>query len=335
MSQKVTIKEVAKHAGVAAMTVSRVLNKSGYVSQSVVDRVESAVTELGYVPNQLARSLRSKRTGSLALILTDITNPFFTTIARGAEDAASESSNLVLFCNTDENEDEEVRYMRALIEKRVDGVVLVPSHAGERSLELAASHGIPVVVIDREVSRTNVDVVRCESEKGTAELAKLLLDLGHRHFAVLTGRHGVSTSEGRVQIFGQTVQGFSPECTIAVHYGEFTVPSGREGVRAALGAKQRPTAVFATNNFISIGALQELRELGVSVPEEMALVGFDDLPLQLVSFPFLTVVSQPAYDMGRKAIELLLARINEPGKPFETILLPTDLIVRRSSGDHI
>ncbi len=335
MSAKITIKEVAKKAGVAAMTVSRVLNRSGYVSEDARSRVESAVAELGYVPNQLARGLRSKRTGTIALVVTDITNPFFTTMARGVEDAASDTSNLVLFCNTDENEAEEQRYMRLLIEKRVDGVLLVPAQAGQQSLELAKTHGVPVVVVDRAVSGQEVDVVRCDSRDGATRLADLLLIKGHQHFAVLAGHHGVSTTDDRVEAFVTAVKQSNPSNSIEVHYGDFSVRSGHENAKKILNAEPRPTAVFAANNFISIGALQEFRQQGISVPEDIALVGFDDLPAALVTFPFLTVVAQPAYEMGRRAVEQLFKRIENPEASPEEILLPTEIIVRASSGNGL
>jgi LacI family transcriptional regulator len=332
MSPKVTIREVAARAGVAAMTVSRVINRSGYVSEDARVRVERAISELGYVPNQLARGLRSKRTGTIALVVTDITNPFFTTMARGVEDAASDTSNLVLFCNTDENEEEEQRYMRLLIEKRVDGVLLVPAITGYRSLQLARAHNVPVVVLDRAVPDGAVDVVRCDSIDGTIRLAKLLLDRGHRGFAVLAGHAGVSTTEERIAAFSRAVT--QVDCTneVAVFYGDFTVESGSENARLALDLDPRPTAIFATNNFISIGALRALRERDVRVPEDMALVGFDDLPPALVSFPFLTVVSQPAYEMGRQAVHQLFRRIADPELIPSEILLPSEIIVRASSG---
>ncbi len=314
------------------MTVSRVLNRSGYVSEDARTRVERAVVELGYVPNQLARGLRSKKTGTIALVVTDITNPFFTTMARGVEDAASETSNLVLFCNTDENEDEELRYMRLLIEKRVDGVLLVPAKTSRNSLELAEAHGVPVVILDRAVESDNVDVVRCDSNSGSTKLAELLLSLGHRRYAILAGRQGVSTTEERIGSFSQAVTSADPQNRVDVFYGGFSVQSGHQNASMALDLHPRPTAVFATNNFISIGAQQEFQQRGVRIPEDIALVGFDDLPSVLVTFPFLTVVAQPAYEMGRRAVEQLFRRIEKPELETQEILLPTEVIVRASSG---
>ncbi|MGV3615739.1 MAG: LacI family DNA-binding transcriptional regulator [Fimbriimonas sp.] len=323
-----TIREVAERAGVATMTVSRVLNGSGYASETVRKRVLAAVDELGYMPNQLARSLRSQRTGTIALLLSDVTNPFFTTVARGVEDAASDAGSLVLLCNTDESEEEELRYMRMLVEKRVDGVLLVPARDGTESIALAKRHGVPVVAVDRRVADPSTDVVRCDSARGAAELGRLLRGLGHRRIAVLAGPQGVSTSDERVAAFVDSDE------DVAVFYGQFTQASGRQMVREALTSN--PTALFATNNFISIGAMQELHAQGRRVPEEIALVGFDDLPESLITFPFLTMVSQPAYEMGHRAVNRLHERLAAKTEPAPTeIVLPTHIVIRHSSGKKI
>src|SRR5512143_3389514 len=159
-----TIHDVAHRAGVSPITVSRVINHSGYASRETRVRVEAAVAELGYVPNRLARSLRSKRTHTLALVLTDITNPFFTTVARGVEDTASDAGFTVVFCNTDESETEEQKYLQVLLQQQVDGILLVPARSTPESVMMIQKQGTAVVVLDRKMpSDTEVDVVRCES----------------------------------------------------------------------------------------------------------------------------------------------------------------------------
>jgi LacI family transcriptional regulator len=335
LSKRITIREVAQLAGVSTMTVSRVINRSGYISESVTEKVESAVASLGYVPNQLARGLRSQRSGTIALLVTDITNPYFTTIARGVEDAASDAGSLVLFCNTDENEEEELRYLRMLIEQRVDGILLVPAGSGSKSLELARSHGLSVVILDRNVPDQSVDEVRCDSVGSAAQLAHLLLGLGHRKFGVMAGRTGVSTTDERVAGFLEALSESEDPIEVRVLHGEYTQASGRQLVRELLSSEPKPTALFALNNFLTIGALQELHEMSVRVPEEVALVGFDDLPESMVTFPFLTVISQPAYEIGRTAVELLLERLQDRSAPRVEKVLPTEIIVRKSSGAKI
>ncbi len=329
-----TIHDVAKRAGVAPITVSRVINNSGYFSDGTRDRVEKAVAELGYVPNLLARSLRSKRTHTIALILTDITNPHFTTCARGVEDAASEAGFTVIFCNTDESESKEERYLRVLLQKQVDGFLLVPAQSKLGAIDLIHQHGEPVVVLDRRVPSESVDIVRCDSVGGANELIRMLISLGHRQIAVLSGPRGVSTAEDRVEGYRWAMQEAGIEVQENyIFFGEFNRKGGYEMARQALSLHPRPTALFAANNFITIGAMQAVQESGLNIPADIALVGFDDLSPAEIFSPFLTVASQPAYEIGYKATQLLIERLS--GKeitPFKEVVLPTKIIVRHSSG---
>ena len=332
-----TIRDVAQRAGVSPMTVSRVINRSGYVSQDARARVEATVAELGYVPNTLARSLRFRRTKTLALVLTDITNPFFTTLARGVEDAASEQGFHVIFCNTDESESEQAEHLTVLVQKRVDGLLLVPARSSAEPVAFLREQGVPVVVLDRRVPDCSVDSVRCDSEAGACALVRLLLELGHRHIAVLSGPEAVSTAHDRVAGCrrAMTEAGLDP-ALLQVHWGEFTQDGGNKMMHEVLKATPRPTALFAANNFIAIGAYRALRAAGLTVPDDMAMVAFDDLPEGLVLDPFFTVVSQPTYEMGRRATEILLAHLSgENQMGCEEIVLPFELIVRRSSGSKL
>ena len=327
-----TIREVAKRAGVAPITVSRVLNNSGYFSQEIKDRVQNAANELHYVPNQLARSLRSNRTQTLALVLSDVTNPFWTTVARGVEDAASREGFTVFLCNTDENEAKQAEYLSVLLRKRVDGILLVPARSTPEPVKMIQKQGVQVVVMDRRVPGANVDIVRCSSTQGAYDLVKHLLEQGHRRITMLSGPADVSTAHERVAGCRQAFAAIAlSEETLTVLEGEFTVESGYAMAQQAIAQTTRPTALFAANNFIAIGALKALRALGVRVPEDICVVGFDDLPAALVVEPFLTVVAQPAYEMGRRATEILLQRIADPAAlPHQEILLPTQLIIRQS-----
>jgi LacI family transcriptional regulator len=330
-----TIHDVAKRAGVAPITVSRVLNHSGYASQDTRERVEAAIAELEYVPNRLARSLRSKRTNTLALILTDITNPFFTTVARGVEDTASDAGFTVVFCNTDESETEEQKYLQVVLQQQVDGILLVPASSTPESVDMIQKQGTPVVVLDRKMPPdTEVDVVRCENVEGAYQLVKLLIGLGHRQIAVVSGPKIVSTAEDRVVGYQQamTEAGLDAETNL-IHYGAFTQASGYEMANRILVLQPQPTAIFAANNLIGIGVLKALQDAGLRVPEDVAMVSYDDLPANLVTFPFFTVAVQPAYEMACKATQLLLARLSgEPPAHCQEVVLPTEIIIRQSSG---
>ncbi len=327
-----TIKDVAKGAGVAPITVSRVINNSGYVSDAIRHRVEDVIEELGYVPNRVARSLRSKQTHTLALVLTDITNPFWTTVARGVEDAASEDGFSVILCNTDESEVKEHHYVRVLLQKQVDGFLLVPAHSASRSVTLIQKQQVPLVVMDRTVPAA-VDIVRSDSEGGAYQLARHLLDLGHRRIAMLSGPPEVSTAQDRVAGYHRALtEAEVPDADRTVVYGAFTESGGYGMAQALLTAFPRPTAFFAANNFIAIGAFRALREIGLRVPEDVSLVAFDDIPAAFALEPFLTVSAQRAYEMGQTALRLLLQHLTgEASLGHQEILLPTDLIVRRSS----
>jgi LacI family transcriptional regulator len=334
-----TISDVATLAGVSAMTVSRVLNNSGYVSVATRARVERAVAEVGYVPNALARQLRSKATKTLALVVSDISNPFFTTIARGVEDAASARGFAVMFCNTDENEAEEARYLRLLIERQVDGILLVPARSPGTSFRLLRAHKMPLVVLDRRVTARRVDSVRCDSEAGAYALTRHLIALGHRRIAVLTGRRTISTSIDRVAGCRRALEeaGLTLDDALVryggFNFGNLNLADGHRMTEEVLASTEDPpTAIFAANNFIAFGAIRALREMGLRVPDDMSVVAFDDLPVEWISEPFLTVAAQPAYEIGRRAATLLLDRIaGDPNATGESVMLPFELIIRRSS----
>ena len=322
----------------ASITASRVINNSGYASQETRQRVQDAARELGYVPNRLASSLRSRRTNVLALVLTDITNPFFTVAARGVEDAANKAGYMVIFCNTDEDKEKERKYVDILMQNQVDGVILVPSQSDSGSVESLQQRGIQVVVIDRHVPSKHVDQVRCDSVGGAYDLTRLLLDLGHHRIALLNGPQGVSTAADRQAGYLRALRENGNETT-GNHFiltGSFTRASGVEMTRQALAMSPRPTALFAGNNFIALGAMQALEEAQLRVPEDMAVVAFDDLPDSLVTMPFLTAAAQPVYEMARRATELLVERLaDKHANGFEEIVFPTKIILRKSSGGII
>jgi LacI family transcriptional regulator len=328
-----TVHDVAKLAGVSPITVSRVINNSGYISAATRDRVEAAIKEIAYVPNTLARGLRSKRTNTMALVVTDITNPYFTSMARGVEDVAGASNYAVIYCNTDESETKEEKYANILAQRQVDGVLLVPACGNAKIINFLESNNISVVVLDRRVSGVNTDFVRADSENGANRLIKLLIGLGHERIAVITGPKKVSTAVDRVKGYRQALVDAGLKENELVYYGSFTQQSGYDFTKQAMLQSPRPTAIFAANNFILIGVVKALRELQLKVPEDISVVGFDDFPESMLVKPFFTAVLQPAYEMGRLAAELLLKRISgELSGECQKIILPTEIIERESSG---
>ena len=328
-----TIYDVAKIAGVAPITVSRVINNSGYVSPATRARVEKTIADLGYVPNRLAQGLRSKQTYTLGLVITDITNPFWTTVARGVEDATHAAGFNVILCNTDESEEKQDKYVRVLLQKQVDGFIIVPARSSNEAVTLIQNAKVPLVVMDRKVG-IPVDTVRCDSEDGAYKLVRHLINLGHKRIAVLSGSERVSTAVDRVNGYRKALKeaGLSIDETLILSR-EFTQAAGYDMTQHVLLLESRPTAIFAVNNFIAIGAFKALIEMNLRVPDDISMVAFDDLPPALVMEPFLTVAAQPAYDMGHQAANLLLDRLSgKLSEEYQSVLLPTELIVRASTG---
>lgn len=332
-----TIRDVAKRAGVATMTVSRVINNSGYVSEATRAKVEAAIVELGYVPNMLGPSLRFNQTNTLAVVLTDITNPFWTTVARGVEDAAHEKGYSVILCNTDESLQKQDQYLTMLLKRRIDGILFVPADNKAEPVRLIQKQKVGVVVLDRNVPNVEVDIVRGDSFGGSYQLACHLVEMGHKHIAILSGPKNISTSIERVAGFRQAMEEAGLEHNLKnVYWGSFSQNLGCEMAEQALETTPRPTAFLAVNNFIANGALHTFSQFGLRVPEDISIVSFDDIPAIINPIPFLTVAIQPAYEMGYQATQLLLARLaNEGPKEYQEIILPTKIFIRKSSAPLI
>ncbi len=330
-----TLLDVARRAGVSPMTVSRVVNGSAQVSPALRSRVELALSETGYMPNTLARSLRAQRTDTIALVLPDMTNPFFTTLAHGVETAAREAGMTMILANSDEREDEEHRLVQALLQRQVDGLLVATAGTGSETIRLCRERGVHLVLVDRPPLEGDVDVVRADSEAGAHDLGRLLVGLGHRATAVLSGPETVLTAKDRVAGFRRAVVAEAGLREPVVLHGSFSIESGHQMALAAIHGDPRPTAMFAANNFIAIGALHALDGLGFRVPEDVAVVAFDDLPEAMVTFPFLTVAAQPAFEVGREGVAMLIERIAHPGRPTRELVLPTRLVIRRSSGGPV
>jgi len=326
-----TIHDVAKRAGVAPITVSRVINNNGYVSAEKRQRVEAAIRELNYIPNALGPSLRSKRTQTLAFVLSDIANPFWTTVVRAVEDTANKYGYHIIIGNTDESPEKQEEYLIFLLKKQVDGFLLVP--ASSYSSRTLQNRQVPFVVLDRRIPDEQIDSVYGDSLDGAYALTNHLLELGHRRIAIITGPQHVSTASDRVQGYLRALEeaGISDEA--GIYWGEYIQQTGYDYAQRLLQAVPRPTAIFAANNFIAIGVMRALRDAGVSVPEEMSVVAFDDLPEAITIDPFFTVAAQPTYELGQRATELLLSRLAGNGpEGYQEIVLPVEIIVRKSSG---
>jgi LacI family transcriptional regulator len=328
------IRDVAKLAGVAPITVSRVVNGADSVTEDTRQRVQQAIDQLHYVPNTLARSLRSRQSHTIALIVPDITNPFWTTAARGVEDTAAENDYRTILCNTDEDPAKETNYLNLLVERRVDGVIIAPATRERKRLAVLQQLQVPCVLIDRRVEGFKADRVYSDSRTGARLLIDHLIDLGHRRIALINGPPTISSAQDRADGYRESLEAHGLVVEEAlVFQGEFKQASGYRLVKQALARDPGPTAIFAANNFIALGALQALQEAGWRVPEDIALVCIDDVPYLSAIDPFLTVAAQPAYEMGELAAQLLVERLTarRNGKAREVVLAP-QLIIRRSCG---
>ncbi|MFC5403996.1 LacI family DNA-binding transcriptional regulator [Cohnella soli] len=334
-----TIYDIAAKAGVSAMTVSRVINNTGKISDKTRAKVRRVMEELNYVPNHVARSLVLQQSKLLFLLITDITNPFYTTIARGAEDAAKKHGYRLLFGNSDENVDKEKDYIDAILATRADGVLIAPT--GDLSLsnlERLRLHNVPFVLLDREVPGVGSDVVLGDTKEGARKLVEHLKSRGHSAIALINGSPTISSARLRLEGYREALKlndlPFDDRYVLEMAFEPRSDLSEIENWLDRMTPP--PTAIVAGNNVLAVEVIRTLAERGNRVPEHMSVVGFDDLGPYSEIDPFLTVIAQQAYQFGYLGMQMLVERIQERGEsplPWRKVVLPADLIVRRSVAD--
>ncbi|HZQ04166.1 MAG TPA: LacI family DNA-binding transcriptional regulator [Gaiellaceae bacterium] len=331
----VTIKDVARSAGVSAMTVSRVINRSERVSPETRRRVEAAIEQLGFVPSRLARGLSRQRTGAIAVIVPDVANPFFTLIVRGVEDVARRSGYRVILCDTRADLAIEREVIEEMMAHRVEGIVIAPvSDRSRAHLRRLQEFGVPFVLIDRLVPGIDCDVVLGDSVGGARILVEHLIGLGHRRIGFIVESDEVSTARDRRRGYEEALAtaGIPLDPTLVVR-ASVDPAGGRKGMARLLAGEPRPTAVFTVNNLVALGAIEAVRAAGLEVPDDVALVCFDDIEYASRLYPFLTVMMQPAETFGTLGAQLLLERIGDGARPSRrTVVLPGEFVVRRSCG---
>ncbi len=330
----VTIREVAKKAGVSTSTVSHVLNESRPVSASTTSRVRRAMEELQYKPNAVARSLRRKHTLTLGLIVPDSSNPFFAEMARGVEDYAFDQGYSVIFGSSNGNLEREYAYLQVLIEKQVEGLVFVSAGESSQNIKSLQSKNIPVVILDREFEGIRADYLTSDNRWGGILATEHLISLGHRVIGCITGPSAIASSTRRLLGYREALEAHSISyCPDLVVEGDYTTTSGYEATKKFLAmGSQRPTAIFALNDMMAIGCLGAIYEAGLRVPEDIAVVGFDDILLASYTFPPLTTIHQQKYEMGRLAAELIIGytRSGNHREPQKHVL-PVELVIRGST----
>lgn len=324
----VTIRDVARRASVSPSTVSNVLNGRPRASEEVRERVLEAVAALHYTPNPVARSLRTRRHGVIALLLPDIANPFFPEVAKGVEEAANRYGYRVILSSTGGDPKEEQRSVQ-LIARQVDGIIAVSvlmnaTWPGDRHRVR-----IPVVMVNRRTRRWEGDFVGIDNRGAAREATLHLIQHGHRRIAFIAGSQGSSASEERRLGYQDAlVAAGLPRERSLVHRGHLKYEDGQAAVRTFLERSERPTAILAADDIMAIGVLEALDEQGVRVPEDVAVMGFDDIWMSSLRRFRLTTVYQPRYEMGASAMDILVNRITRPGSPARNILLAHRIVER-------
>ncbi len=338
-----TIADVARRANVSAMTVSRVINDTAAVNDATRQRVLSAMEELNYVPNSIARSLISGKTNTIGLVLADLANPFFTTIARGAEDTAHLHRHRLIICNHDDDASKEREYIDALISARVDGMIIVPaSDASRDSLQQLACHHIPYVMLDRLVAGIQADHIIGDNRNAAYRLTSHLIDQGHKHIAIINGPQQIYTAHERFQGYVAALtdhnvpvrQGLIKEAS----FGPYTsrTQEDAQGISGIMhdwmqGDAIRPTALVAANNMVAIEVLHSLETMHLRCPNDVALVCFEDIDPHGLLRPSVTAATQPAYEYGHFAMKMLFERLTNPDCAVQSLILRSEIHYRNSS----
>jgi LacI family transcriptional regulator len=335
-SRIVTIHDVADEAGVSVATASRVLNRNGYYSQAAERRVETSARQLGYRVHGVARSLKRQQSNMIGLIIADILNPFYATLADGVLSRASELGYKTILSATSEDAATEHEYIQVLLEERVAGILAVPTSDSGEYWKEAVDFGIPVVFVDRELSPSlNVDSVLVDNERGGREATRCLLGLGHSRIGIINGPVSLMTGRHRLEGYRKAhAEAGVPTDQDLIELVSFKGQHGYEATKRLLALPAPPTAIFAANNVLGEGAFFAIKERGLSIPEDISLVMFDDVPWCRLMVPPVSVVKQPAFDVGYQGMEMLSRRLGSRRDRMKTdaqrLVLPTELLVRGS-----
>ena len=332
-----TIKEIARIANVSAMTVSRAINNRHSVRGATRKKILKIANRLGYMPNRIARSLVSKKSDLISLIVADISNQFFAEISRGIEDRARENGYHVIFSSTDDdpkNLESSVRMMR---EMGVDGFIIAAVSLEEPIVDELLDQDIPVVLINRRIKKSNVNYVVVDNYKGAYLAVEHLINIGYKKIGIISGRSSVSTGKERLQGYrkGLLDHGLKFQKEYSSQ-GPFTKEHGKKAARKMLTLKNRPEAIFAASDNIALGVMNAAGELGLKIPEDLAIVGFDDTNFSSNSKIRLTTVSQRKYEMGERGVQILIDLIeNQESDYINKVVLEPRLIIRESCGRNL
>lgn len=328
-----TLREVAECANVSVTTVSRVINNSPRVDKKTIEKVEQAIKELKYLPNRVAQRLRSPKGKNklIGLVIPDIQNPFYVDVVRGVEEYAYQHNFAVMIGNFGQDRKREKMYLDILQSEGVDGIIVAPSHGKDQSILQVIKNGYPVVCIDRGLVGMDVNVVKVNNDAGAFSAIEYLINLGHTKIAHITGHPEIPTTIERVNGYQRAMEKHNIDIDpMLIKSSNSDYQSGAELMTELLNLPEPPTAVFTANNLLTLGALKAINEGGLHIPDDISIIGFDDMYWSMSLNPPLTAVRQSGYDIGHKASELLLNILFNPGQPSKKIILDTELIARQS-----
>ncbi|QDP95363.1 LacI family transcriptional regulator [Microlunatus elymi] len=328
---RATIKQVAEHAGVSETTVSHVLSGNRPVAESTQERVRRAVREVGYRPSSIARSLRISRSMTVSLIIPDLTNPFYTVLARGLADELDAQGYRLTICNTDGARDREQDFIDDALDRHVDGIAMTSYHLATSEVQRVIDLGVPIVCMGESIDHPSVDRVITDGEQGAWEATRHLLERGSQRIAMIAGAKDLNND--RISGYRSALRSVGRRVSRKlVAYGEWTRDGGRQAMHSLIKIDPKIDAVFCGNDLMAIGAMDALTEIGRSIPDDVALVGFDDIDAASLVRPALTTIANPAYDSGRAAGKQLLQRmLGERTGPRTITTLPCNLRIRESA----
>lgn len=329
---KTTIYDIAKAAGVSIATVSKVINSTGRISAETRERINEIMQELDYHPSVVASALTGKSTFTIGLLIPDLANPLYAEIARSAEDRGRELGFNLVMCSTDNNPRRESDYISFLKQKRVDGIIISTGVSHEEGLKNLAEQKVPVALVTRDIASLDADSVKVDDFLGGYQAVSHLVGLGHRHIAIITEDLKLPACEERVRgcLYALQEAGIDREKPSVVECTS-SVEEGKQRVLELLQSSDSPTAIFASNDLLAIGAVQAAKELRLTIPWDLSVVGFDNTLLAGIVDPPLTTISQPIAQMGRQAMNLIIQEIRGEKQSKHKIVLKPELIVRQST----
>ena len=332
--ERVTISEVAKACGIAVSTVSNALSGKPYVRKETRKKVQEVAAQMGYRPSPVARALRTHRSATIGILVPDISNPVFSWIVQGIDGVVSEEGTTLFVCNTEGRVDKQIHYMQTLSDRQVDGLILVSQHTDGAEISDLLDKGPPFVLLYRRRRDAKTDFVGIDNEHGIREAMKHLIELGHRRIAFVHGPEGSTSVEERFAAYRAVVdeEGLSAEANL-VFQGDYSIEGGLQAGKFFLEQDPRPTAVLASNDFSALGVVEAAGKLGYRVPEDVSVVGYDDIFIAGMPQVQLTTVYQPKRKVGAAAAKLLLQRVRSSrrGRPKD-VIFPVELKVRGTTG---